>query len=499
MAPFSALNIRAPDSTVITTDTTGLRGLPVYTSAILLSLGNLLVILLILPPIFWHARNRNIGATLLVGCVIMLNLQSLINALLWPTDNIAKWYNGSGLCDVEVKLQVAAQVASPAALGCVLRALARVMDTRRTQLVQTKAQRWRGYAIDLLWCFGFPMLQMLFHYIVKPGRYYLFGIIGCVPAVSNSWLTILLLLVPPVIWTLIDAYYASKYSPSPPPHLHSQANTHSQVLILLRLYRYRLDFASILATSNTTKSRFLRLYLLCILWILGMVPTQAYVLYRNLSITRTPYKWSTVHNPSAWNEIIMVPSHGVILYDRYIWLAEGVVVFVFFGLGKEAVSMYRSGLLALGFGRVFPSLQPDYCGKRGSIVAAASVYTAKAKMLFLRKSLQSGYSSEGSHTTSFANSEPVSPKTMTFPDVIAEDKQSQSSRVPSRIASFFQSKRAGPEPEFDLMPVTGGWKSDTTQPTKATALGTAGIMVQREVSLTSETVETLPQTVFRGV
>lgn len=185
-------------------------GPPVYLAAILLAIFSILIVLLILPPLFWHYRNRNIGAMAVIAWMIILNFQSFLNALIWPNDDISAWSSGNVLCDIEVKLQVASQVAAPASLGCVLRALARVMDTERATLMQTKAQKMRGYAVDLLWCVGFPMLQMLAHYIVQPHRYYVFAISGCVPAVSSSWLTILLIYVPPLIWTLIDAYYARK-------------------------------------------------------------------------------------------------------------------------------------------------------------------------------------------------------------------------------------------------------------------------------------------------
>ena len=180
----------------------------VYLAAVLLATLSLIFMLLITPPLLWHFRNRNIGATVLVAWVIVLLLFTFVNAILWPNDDISSWYNGSGLCDVEVKVQVASQVAFPASMACVLRALAAVMDTDNTTLMQSKAQRRRRYMIDLSWCVGFPLLQMLLHYVVQTRRYYIYGIAGCVPAVSPSMVTIFLLAVPPMVWTLIDSYYS---------------------------------------------------------------------------------------------------------------------------------------------------------------------------------------------------------------------------------------------------------------------------------------------------
>lgn len=189
----------------------------VYLSAILLATFSFILMLLIIPPMFWHLRNRNIGATVLVAWVVLLLFFTFTNALLWPADNIDTWYNGVGLCDVEVKIQVASQVAFPASLACVLRALAAVLDTDRVSVLQTKAQRRRNYAIDLSWCVGLPLLQMFLHYIVQTKRYYIYGIAGCLPAVSNSWPTIVLIVLPPALWTIVDAYFAGKQ-----PHLRNK-------------------------------------------------------------------------------------------------------------------------------------------------------------------------------------------------------------------------------------------------------------------------------------
>jgi pheromone a factor receptor len=182
-----------------------------YPAALIVATFSLPVILLILPPLSWHLRNRNIGAAMLVLWTLVINFLSFINALIWPNDDIVTWYNGAGLCDIEVKLQMGWSVAAPAGLACVLRGLAKAMDTKRVSLGKTQKEMRIEYAIDVAWCIGFPMLQMLFHYIVQYRRYYLFGISGCIPAVSKTWLTVPMIFVQPLIWTVIDAYFAGKF------------------------------------------------------------------------------------------------------------------------------------------------------------------------------------------------------------------------------------------------------------------------------------------------
>ena len=166
--------------------------------------------LLIQPPLFWHFRNRNIAATVLISWLTILLLFNLVNALLWPNDDFNAWYNGVGLCDVESKIQVASEVALPASLACILRALAAVLDTDRAIVNQTRAQKRRTRIVDFVWCIVLPLVQMLFHYFVQAKRYYIFGISGCVPAIGWSWLSFTLIVIPPAIWVVVGVYFACK-------------------------------------------------------------------------------------------------------------------------------------------------------------------------------------------------------------------------------------------------------------------------------------------------
>lgn len=181
-----------------------------YTSAILLATFSLLFSLLIFPPMLWHSSNRNIGATALILWLIVLNLQDFVNAIIWSHDDTTRWFQGYVLCDIEVKITIAAGLGVPSSVACILRALARVMDTERASLGLTKGQRRREYAVDLLWCAGFPALQMLFHYFVQTNRFHIVGISGCAISVDSSWVTDLLIYAPPIVWVLAGGYYAGE-------------------------------------------------------------------------------------------------------------------------------------------------------------------------------------------------------------------------------------------------------------------------------------------------
>lgn len=164
-----------------------------------------------------------------------------------------------------------------------------------------------------------------------------------------------------------------------------------------RLNKYRRQFADILTSSGSTfnKSRFLRLFALSMTLILVLLPVQAYVFYRNLSYPRGPYSWSDVH-PQNWSSIILVvPTQGAVTFDRWIQIGIGFLVFIFFGFGKDATLMYRSWLIKVGLGKVFPGLSHPHIPSKSSEMRSSSLsgrigsMSSRARLIFSRKQSRS--------------------------------------------------------------------------------------------------------------
>lgn len=133
------------------------------------------------------------------------------------------------------------------------------------------------------------------------------------------------------------------------------------MLVIVRMHRYRKEFSVVLNSSNSnmTRSRFLRLFLLSMTLVVVLLPTECYVLYENAIAPMLPYSWDAVH-PSGWSSNMeLVTSGGTVIFDRWTQIAVGFALFPFFGLGRDALIMYRKGLLKIGFGRVFPSLHRE--------------------------------------------------------------------------------------------------------------------------------------------
>lgn len=181
---------------------------PIMPNAIAVPILALISLIIDTAPFAWHIRNRNLGASSLVFWVIISNLMNFINPLIWPTDNIQQWWHGQIFCDIEIKLMMAANFGVVGSMACIMRNLAKALDTEQTNLSLSKAQRRRQTVMNGLFCFGGPIYVMLIHYIVQPNRYYIFAISGCTSSFDNSWPKLVLVFIWPPIICLVDAYYS---------------------------------------------------------------------------------------------------------------------------------------------------------------------------------------------------------------------------------------------------------------------------------------------------
>ncbi|KAJ4302857.1 a-factor receptor [Kalmusia sp. IMI 367209] len=358
---------------------------PLYPQAVALPILAFPAWILCILPMVWHFSQRNIAAGSLILWMIVLNFFNSINPIIWPNDNMANWWNGEGLCDIEVHVQVGAVVALAACTAVIARRLANVMDTSNITMVSSQRSVLIEKLLEIGFCWVYPIIMMITYYIVQPFRYFLFGISGCVAAFSSSWPSLVVVWMWGCITTLVAAFYAG--------------------LLAFRLYHYRREFHRLIAARNTTKSRFMRLFLMALVVVILLLPYSFFILYQLASTIVTSYSWSSVHGPD-WNTVVKVPSYGVVRFDRWGEVAAGYILFILFGTGTDANNTYKRMLCCIGLGKIFPSLyviresgsatpSGNTFGKR-----LTSSWSSKAKSLFSK----SGSIAETSHIESFTSS-----------------------------------------------------------------------------------------------
>ena len=167
----------------------------------------------------------------------------------------------------------------------------------------------------------------------------------------------------------------------------------------MRLRKYRKDFSAILTSSNPglTKSRFIRLFLAALFLIVLCIPVQVYVFYNNANYPLVPYSWSEIHGPTWWN-IILIPTYGSVSFDRWIQIGLGIVVFACFGVGQDAIAMYRKWLLQAGMGKIFPRLRTDCLPSYSTACSPGTISTYSSKVRgFIGRKLSHGHSTGTSY------------------------------------------------------------------------------------------------------
>jgi pheromone a factor receptor len=129
--------------------------------------------------------------------------------------------------------------------------------------------------------------------------------------------------------------------------------------------------------SGLSAQRFLKLFFMASSFLLIYLPVTLYFFYLNLPIPFTPYSWSRLHAPESWDPIVFYTTATFprTQYNGWVGVAMGFLCFIFYGMNNEAIDIYKSWSIKLGFATLFPRLlQPREIERRGS----SSSGTAKA-------------------------------------------------------------------------------------------------------------------------
>lgn len=95
-----------------------------------------------------------------------------------------------------------------AATMCISRNLALMFNTDKQIVAPTRGMRRRKLWTDIAICFGIPVLQAVLHYIIQVNRYYVQVIGGCTPSFDNSWPTIVIMYIWPMLFCFGNCYYS---------------------------------------------------------------------------------------------------------------------------------------------------------------------------------------------------------------------------------------------------------------------------------------------------
>ncbi|CAE6424199.1 unnamed protein product [Rhizoctonia solani] len=280
---------------------------------------------LVLIPLPWHWRARNVGTLSLIFWYASINLTRGINAIIWGgnTLNYAPVW-----CDICTKLVIGANWGFSASTVCICRYLAQVSSPHYT--IADVAERRRRMVFDVAVSVVLPIVGMALHYVVQGHRFDIMEDFGCNPTTYMSVAALFIVYLPPLFLALTSLVYAG---------------------IALRWFIHRrVQFQAVLQTQNSglTINRYLRLVALSATLMLFATGMTIFVAVVNLEDNgiRPWVSWDFVH--ADWLRVDQFSTDLVPQYfwDRYllVWYMvpiASVIFFAFFGFGNESRDEYK--------------------------------------------------------------------------------------------------------------------------------------------------------------
>ncbi|KAH7924988.1 STE3-domain-containing protein [Leucogyrophana mollusca] len=290
-----------------------------------LPLGAFIATAIVLVPLPWHWRAKNIATLSIILWLFISNLIFAINSVIWANTvlNVAPVW-----CDIATKLQIGANMALPACCLCVCIHLERIASVRQART--THADRRRRMIFDAALCWGMPIIYMALHYIVQGHRFDIVEQFGCRPTIYVSIPAICLIWVPPMVVAVLTLAYAG--------------------MALLHFFRRRLTFAKHLqdSTSGLTSSRYFRLMCMAVVQMIwGLLITSLNMWFTCRNGLRPWISWQNVHDgfsQVAYFPTVLIP-RSTLIWTYVLWWTvpiSSAFFFAFFSFGQEAMKEYRT-------------------------------------------------------------------------------------------------------------------------------------------------------------
>lgn len=342
-----------------------------------------------------------------------MNITGIVNAAIWSGEDFVTRWDGKGWCDIIIKLQVGANVGLSCAVTNIVYNLHAIL---KADSVLPEFNSWVRITKDLAISLGTPILVMALSYLIQVFRYGIARYNGCQNLLSPTWVTTVLYTMWMLIWSFIGAVYA--------------------LLVLLVFFKKRKDVRDILHCTNSglNLTRFARLLIFCFIIVLVMFPFSLYSFIQDLEQVGGSYNFKSTHSKALWNVIIKFDP-GKPVYNIWLYILMSYLVFLIFGLGTDALSMYGRFLRRIGLGFIIDSIhifiQRNRENRVGQLLGKMSAGTEFQNL---------GSSDEyGDKTTMFSDTDATSPSSQQHFIVdyrLPNERRNRSRRKRNDIDSF---------------------------------------------------------------
>jgi len=169
-------------------------------------------ILLCWVPLRLLIRNGEFAGVVLIIDVVIMNVITIINSSIWHTDDWRNWWDGQGLCDIEVYITAPMQTMYAACVFTIMFNLAQQMRLKRAAAVpRDRGALMKRNLIQAAIIFPIPIIQLAFTYFDLAQRYIIGTVVGCIAIYDQSWPKSVVYDCPAAIFSVMSVPYAGKY------------------------------------------------------------------------------------------------------------------------------------------------------------------------------------------------------------------------------------------------------------------------------------------------
>lgn len=291
---------------------------------------------LLIPPLLWHIKFKNIPAITLLIWLILLAVQGGVNAIIWSGVDYDTKFSGAGWCDIMIRIQLGASVGFSCSVAAICLNLYLILSANNNTI------RWFSHPKRRLWieltiCLATPIMVMGLSYLAESYRYSVVRYSGCRIAIVPNWVSVVLTSLWMAIWATIALVLS--------------------MMTLFRYYQKRRDVKDILHCTNSglNLKRFARLLIFCMLIALVMFPFSIYFLVTDLgSLTSIPHT-DFIHSPSK--QMVLFFDLGKPSFESWIYIAMDFISFLIFGLGTDINKVYKNIATKAGLGTMLDTLK----------------------------------------------------------------------------------------------------------------------------------------------
>ncbi|KAJ6483439.1 GPCR fungal pheromone mating factor [Mycena sanguinolenta] len=281
-------------------------------------IGAFLACALLLVPLPWHWRMRNIPTLSMIAWLFMSNFTHGINAIIWSGhihDVAPIW------CDIVTKSHTGATAAGPATCLSLVLQLWRVAASRPNTT--------KTFMLDIFLCWGYPTATMALHIVVQGHRFNIRENFGCFGTTYVSIPAILILYGPITVIGVLNLVFGG--------------------LAFANFWRLRHSFAAGLERQKSpfNMHRYVRAMVVAILiaiWDAAVIVLVDMFAFEQEGIL--PYtSWEDVHS-DFWRvaqiPIMRVAPKQLVLFRVLWWVspASAYLFFCSFALGDEGGTEY---------------------------------------------------------------------------------------------------------------------------------------------------------------